>query len=53
MSFYEILRHLADSYGLLVIFGLYLTLCGWHFLPQSRDSVERAKLSIFKDDDHG
>lgn len=53
MSFYEFFRHLADSYGLVVIFGLYLTLCGWHFLPRSRTSVERAKHSIFKEDDHG
>jgi cytochrome c oxidase cbb3-type subunit 4 len=52
MSFYEILRHFADSYGLLVIFGLYLLLCGWHFLPGSRDGVEKAKNSIFEEDDY-
>lgn len=53
MSLYEVFRHLADSYGLVVILGLYLILCGWHFLPGSRGSVERAKNSIFKEDDHG
>ena len=53
MSFYETLRHFADSYGLVVIFGLYLLLCGWHFLPGSNANVERAKHSIFKEDDHG
>lgn len=53
MSFYEAFRHFADSYGLVVIFGLYLLLCGWHFLPRSRSSVEEARNSIFKDDDHG
>ena len=51
MSLYEILRHFADSYGLVVIFGLYLLLCGWHFLPRSRDGVEQAKHSIFTEDD--
>lgn len=53
MSFYETLRHFADSYGLVVIFALYLGLCGWHFLPRSRVHVEAAKHSIFKEDDHG
>lgn len=52
MSFYEILRHFADSYGLVVIFGLYLLLCGWHFLPRSHAGVEQAKHSIFREDDH-
>ena len=52
MSLYEILRHFADSYGLVVIFGLYLLLCGWHFLPRSRDGVEQAKHSIFKEDEN-
>ncbi len=53
MSFYEILRHFADSYGLAVMFALYLVLCLWHFLPSARSHVEAAKLSIFKDDDDG
>ncbi|AWW73774.1 hypothetical protein NAP1_15813 [Erythrobacter sp. NAP1] len=52
MSFYDAFRHFADSYGLVMIFGLYLVLCGWHFLPRSRDGVEEAKTSIFKEDDH-
>ncbi|MEM7779745.1 MAG: cbb3-type cytochrome c oxidase subunit 3 [Pseudomonadota bacterium] len=53
MSFYELFRHFADSYGLIMIFGLYLLLCGWHFLPGSRKRVSDAKNSIFKEDDHG
>ena len=53
MSLYELFRHFADSYWLVVIFGLYLVLCTWHFLPSSREHVERAKHSIFKEDDHG
>lgn len=50
MSFYETLRHFADSYGLVVIFALYLILCLWHFRPGARRHVEAAKHSIFKDD---
>jgi len=53
MSVYETLRHFADSYGLIMIFGLYLLLCAWHFLPRSREGVKEAKHSIFKEDDNG
>ena len=53
MSLYETLRHFADSYGLVVIFALYLMLCLWHFLPGAGPHVEAAKHSIFKDDDDG
>ncbi len=52
MSFYDAFRHFADSYGLVMIFCLYLLLCGWHFLPRSRGGVEEAKNSIFKEDDN-
>ncbi|MBU2586793.1 MAG: cbb3-type cytochrome c oxidase subunit 3 [Erythrobacter sp.] len=51
MSLYEILRHFADSFGLVVIFALYLTLCLWHFRPGAKAHVEAAKHSIFKDED--
>ena len=51
MSFYEAFRHFADSYGLVMIFGLYLLLCAWHFLPRSSRHVEDAKNLIFKEDD--
>lgn len=51
MSFYEIFRHFADSWFLLLIFSLYLVLCGWHFLPRTKDGVEQAKTSIFREDD--
>lgn len=50
MTLYETLRHLADSYGLVVIFALYLVLCGWSFLPNSKAKVEQAKNSIFEED---
>lgn len=52
-SFYETFRHFADSFGLVMILGLYLVLCGWHFLPRSKDHVETAKNSIFRDDENG
>ncbi len=51
MSFYETLRHFADSYWLVLIFGLYLLLCLWHFRPAAKTHIDAAKLSIFKDDD--
>ena len=50
MSFYDTLRQFADSYGLVAIFALYLTLCLWHFRPAARPHVEEAKMSIFKDE---
>ena len=53
MSFYDTLRHFADSYGLAVICALYLTLCLWHFRPGAKRHVDAAKHSIFKDEDHG
>lgn len=53
MSFYETLRHFADSYGLGVIFALYLLLCAWAFRPGSRHHNRTAANSIFKDDNDG
>ena len=53
MTLYETFRHFADSYGLAMIFALYLTLCLWHFRPAAKRHVDAAKLSIFKDDDDG
>lgn len=52
MSFYETLRHFADSYWLAVVFGLYLVLCLWHFRPSAKRHVDAAKHSIFTEDDH-
>ncbi|MEM6857870.1 MAG: cbb3-type cytochrome c oxidase subunit 3 [Pseudomonadota bacterium] len=51
MTSYELFRHFADSWFLLMIFGLHLLLCAWHFLPRTRDGVEQAKTSIFREDD--
>jgi cytochrome c oxidase cbb3-type subunit IV len=53
VTLYETLRHFADSYGLAMVFALYLVLCLWHFMPSAKSHVEAAKLSIFKEDDDG
>jgi cytochrome c oxidase cbb3-type subunit 4 len=52
MSFYDTLRHFADSYGLAIMFGFYLLACGWYFLPHASRHVDDVKNSIFKEDDH-
>lgn len=53
MSFYEVLRHFADSYGLVVLLALFLTLCGWPFRPGARSRNQEAAVSIFKDHHDG
>lgn len=51
MSFYDQLRHLADSYGLIALVLLFLGLCLWVFRPGARKRNREAARSIFKDDD--
>lgn len=46
---YDALRHFADSWGLLIMFLLYLGLCGWAFLPRNRKRNRDAADIIFKD----
>lgn len=53
MSFYETLRHFADSYGLVVIFALFVLLCGWPFRPGSASRNHAAANSIFEEDKDG
>jgi cytochrome c oxidase cbb3-type subunit 4 len=50
---YDSLRHLADSWGLLVMGLVYLALVGWAFLPRNRGRNRDAANMIFKDGDHG
>jgi len=52
-STYELLRHLADSWGLLVMSLIFLGLCLWPFRPGSRAYSEEAATSIFKDENDG
>jgi cytochrome c oxidase cbb3-type subunit 4 len=53
MSFYEILRHFADSYGLIVMMALFLVLCAWPFRPDSDRHNKAAANSIFEGQDDG
>lgn len=48
---YQWLREFADSWALLIMFGLYLAFIGWAFLPRNKGSNERAKTSIFEKDE--
>lgn len=50
---YNTLRHLADSWGLIVMVIVFVSLCLWPFRPGARDGNENAANLIFKDDDNG
>ncbi len=53
MSTYETLRHFADSYGLVVMVGVFVALCLWPLRPGARAHNEAAANMIFKDQDDG
>lgn len=53
MSFYETLRHFADSYALVVMLMLFLTLCLWPFRPGAKQRNNQAATSIFEGNDDG
>lgn len=50
---YDLLRHFADSWGLVLMVVLFLTFTGWAFRPGSRQISKDAAHMIFKDDDNG
>jgi len=52
---YENLRQIADSWGLLATFLLFLTLIGWPFLPRAAAGQHRAATMILEDEEatHG
>ena len=50
---YELLRHFADSWGLLVMFAFYLGFVAYAFLPRNRTRNRDAATMIFRDADHG
>jgi cytochrome c oxidase cbb3-type subunit IV len=52
-SIYEGLRHLADSWGLLVMALVFLTFIGWALRPGSRSHYNAAANSIFAEDKTG
>ncbi|KUO56798.1 MAG: cytochrome C oxidase Cbb3 [Sphingomonadales bacterium BRH_c42] len=53
MTVYETLRHFADSYGLAILFAVFVILCAWPFRPGSKGHNQAAANSIFKDDHDG
>ncbi|MEY4056062.1 MAG: hypothetical protein RL519_1397 [Pseudomonadota bacterium] len=52
-STYDMLRHFADSWGLLAMLVTFLVLVLWPFRPGARSANEAAKTMIFKDDEDG
>lgn len=52
-SFYDALRHMADSWGLLAMVVLFIAFAAWPFRPGARESNEAAAKMIFRDDDNG
>lgn len=52
-STYELLRHLADSWGLLVMTLIFLGLCAWPFRPGARTTNDDAARMILQDDEFG
>lgn len=53
MRTYDILRHFADSWGLLAMVLLFIGLSAWPFRPSARKDNEAAKNMIFAEDTHG
>ncbi len=49
-SFYDNLRHFADSWGLMAMLVVFVVLCLWPFRPGARKLNEEAAEAIFKDD---
>jgi len=53
VSQYDTLRHLADSWGLVVMSAVFLGLCAWPFRPGARPANDAAATMIFEDEDNG
>ena len=52
-STYDMLRHLADSWGLLAMLVVFLAFVAWPFRPGARDHNRDAANVIFKDETDG
>ena len=48
-STYELLRHLADSWGLLTMVAVFVFLAAWPFRPGAKDHNDRAASMIFEE----
>lgn len=53
MTTYETLRHFADSYGLMIMFAIFVALCLWPFRPGAREKNRKAANAIFQGQDDG
>lgn len=53
MNTYDTLRHFADSFGLVVMFVIFLALCAWPFRPGAKKHNQAAASSIFEENDGG
>ncbi len=49
-STYDMLRHLADSWGLLMMTAIFVGLSAWPFRPGAKALNREAATSIFKDE---
>ena len=52
-SFYDNIRHIADSWGLLAMVVVFVALCAWPFLPGGKARSQEAAEAILEDDDDG
>ncbi len=52
-STYELLRQLADSWGLMAMVVVFLGLIAWPFRPGARKHSDEAATMIFKDENDG
>lgn len=50
---YDTLRHLADSWGLVVMALVFLGFVGWALRPGAKPHHKQAAISILNEDDHG
>ncbi|GGD73256.1 cbb3-type cytochrome oxidase subunit 3 [Croceicoccus mobilis] len=53
MSTYDTMRHFADGIGLIIMVGVFLTLCAWPFRPGSKHHNRAAAHSIFEENEGG
>ncbi|MCJ2183865.1 cbb3-type cytochrome c oxidase subunit 3 [Novosphingobium sp. 1949] len=52
-STYDLLRHLADSWGLLAMMLVFVVLIAWPFRKGGRGRSDEAATMIFKDENDG